>query len=311
MINKDLIQQARQVDLVSFMTSQGYDTKPENSTDNTYRIKGYGGLIIKNNGFICFSETDNKQFKSYGKKKTDSLSGNAIDFVIWFFDVSFDKAIEMLTGQAVSKSAYDAKKEHQTLKSNAPELVLPTQAANYKRLFAYLIKTRCIDARVIQKCLDNNLMYQDNNGNIVFLWYDSDKKIVGANLRGTLTDVPFKQNLEANDMTNGFRIVIGKPKRLLVFEASIDALSMLTIRPNLTDTILVAMNGLNQLPIQKALNDYPHIEKAYLCIDADKAADNFYNGLKLSIPYERVSPKIEIAKDWNEYLQKQKKIRRK
>lgn len=303
-MNRNLIQQARQVDLVTFMQSQGYDPKPESRSKGTYRIEGHGGLILKNNGFICFSETDNGQFKSYGAKKTTNLSGNAIDFVIWFFNVSFQTAIKMLLGQTLSTNAYDTQKKHQTpLKSDAPELVLPAQAANYKRLFAYLTKSRCINTSVVQKCLDDKLIYQDHNGNVVFLWYDKNKKIVGANLRGTLTDIPFKKNLVNNDMTNGFRIVIGKPKKLLVFEASIDALSMLTIRPNLTDTLLIAMNCLSQLPIHKALKDYPDIEKVFMCIDADNAADNFYNNLDLSIDYQRVLP-LAPAKDWNESLQK-------
>ena len=306
-LNNALIRQARQVDLVSFMESQGYAPKKESK--DTYRIEGYGGLILKNNGFICFSETDDGRFKSYGPKKTTNLTGNAIDFVIWFFNVSFQTAVGMLTGQALSNNAYDTKKEHQTpIKSNAPELVLPTQATNYKRLFAYLIKSRAIATSVVQMCIDNKLIYQDDNGNVVFLWYDSNKKIVGANLRGTLTDVPFKKNLEANDMTNGFRIVIGKPRQLLVFEGSIDALSMLTLRPHLTDTLLVAMNCLSQLPILKALDDYPDIQKAFICIDNDDAATNFYNNLDLTIPYERVSPSPH--KDWNDYLKHQKNKRK-
>ena len=306
-MNRNLIQQARQVDLVAFMTTQGYTPKKESK--DTYRLEGYGGLILKNNGFICFSETDNGQFKSYGPKRTTNLSGNAIDFVIWFFNVSFTTAIEMLTGQTVSQNAYDTKKEHQIrLKSDAPELVLPTQANNYKRLFAYLNKTRTIDTSVIQMCLNKKLLYQDCNGNVVFLWYDKNSKIVGANLRGTLTDKPFKKNLEANDMSNGFRIVIGKPRQLLVFEGSIDALSMLTLRPNLTDTLLVAMNCLSQLPIHQALKDYPNIQKAFICIDNDEAANDFYANLDLAVPYQRVSP--NAYKDWNEYLQNFKKIRK-
>ena len=97
-MNRNLIQQARQVDLVTFMQSQGYDPKPESRSKGTYRIEGHGGLILKNNGFICFSETDNGQFKSYGTKKTSNLSGNSIDFVIWFFFFFLQTYIKMLLG---------------------------------------------------------------------------------------------------------------------------------------------------------------------------------------------------------------------
>ena len=303
-MNRNLIQQARQVDLITFMESQGYTPKVESRSRGTYRLEGYGGLILKNNGFICFSENDNGQFKSYGSKKTNNLSGNAIDFVIWFFKVNFKEAVQILTGQAII--AHEQQQEHLIKKSSTPvELVLPTQASNYKRLFAYLTKTRCIDTRVIQMCLDKKLMYQDSNGNVVFLWYDCNSKIVGANLRGTLTDVPFKQNLSGSDFSNGFRIPIGKPKQLLVFEATIDALSMLTMRPNLTDTLIIAMCNLNSSSIIKALNDYPAITKAYLCIDNDEPSTEFYNSLNLSVPFERVSPKHH--KDWNESLIASKK----
>lgn len=288
------------------MQSNGYAPKLESRSRDTYRLEGYGGLILKNNGFICFSESDNGQFKSYGAKKTTNLSGNAIDFVMWFFKVSFVEAVEMLIGQPVTTE--NEKKEHPIIKkSDTPtELVLPTQAQNYKRLFAYLTKTRCIDARVIQMCLDKKLMYQDNNGNVVFLWYDCNSKIVGANLRGTLTDIPFKQNLSGSDFSNGFRIPIGKPKQLLVFEATIDALSMLTMKPNLTDTLILAMCNLNSNSITKALNDYPAITKAYICVDNDKPSTEFYNNLNLSVPFERVSPKNH--KDWNETLIASKRL---
>ena len=93
------------------------------------------------------------------------------------------------------------------------------------------------------------------------------------------------------------------PDGVHVFESPVDLMSWFTLR-GLADA--VALCGLHDAPLEAYLNDYPHIGRIVLCLDADvrgreaseRLADKYgERGFKI---VDKMPP---AGKDWNEYLQ--------
>mgnify|MGYP000022466764 FL=1 len=77
-----------------------------------------------------------------------------------------------------------------------------------RRVYAYLTKSRYIAPEIVQDFVDRKMLYQDVNGNCVFVAYDSEGKPNFASLRGTLSDVRFLGDLKGCDYKKGFALTI-------------------------------------------------------------------------------------------------------
>lgn len=68
------------------------------------------------------------------------------------------------------------------------EIKLPERTeGKYSRVYAYLMKKRCIDLEVINYCVKNELLYEDKRGNCVFVGKNDNGQPKYAMLRGTYT----------------------------------------------------------------------------------------------------------------------------
>ena len=288
LIPSEILQAARKTNLVDFCNRNGIEIHKEDKHEN-YRTVGFGGLILKENYFVHFS--DNQR------------GGNAIDFVRLTMGCGFADAVKMLTDYQPIEIM-----EKKPLEAFKAVLEAPTKAENNKRVIAYLSQKRFIDYEIIIQFIKEGLIFQDSNGNAVFSWKNFEGNVVGYNKRGTIDKGDFKQNLVGSDFDIGFTKIIGIPKQLLAFESVIDLLSVLTIKKMknevLQNVILIATNNLNDRPIKNALKYFKSIEKVFICFDNDEPAREFISNLELEIPFEAVIPK---AKDWNEQLAKLKK----
>lgn len=220
--------------------------------------------------------------------------------------VSRDAVIEKLN----EAEAHSIKSQE---KNQSTELELPVNEHEKKRIFAYLIKERNIDAKLVQELVDKKLLYQgsvkykdkDGNeqyakGNAVFVQKDMEGNIVGAEIHGTNTFKRFKKIAGSGD-ENLFQYAIGTPKKVYAFESTIDLLSfkMLANPEKLKDCLLVSMGGLKPNALKKFEASGM---KIYSCVDNDERGKKFNDvngfqsaGLKLS---------EEGVKDWNELLKK-------
>lgn len=289
MIPSEVLQAARKTNLVDFCNRNGIELHKEDKYEN-YRTVGFGGLILKENYFVHFSN--------------NQVGGNAIDFVRLVKDCSFADAVKMLTDYQPTKFI-----EKKLEKASKGFLETPQRAENNKRVIAYLSQKRFIDYEIIIQFIKEGLIFQDSIGNAVFEWRNYKNEVVGYNKRGTIDKADFKQNLVESDFDIGFTKILGIPKKLIAFESVIDLLSILTIKKMkneaLKNVILIATNNLNERPIKNAIKHFKCIEKAFICFDNDEPAREFINDLELEIPFEYVAPKG--AKDWNEQLAKLKK----
>ena len=103
-------------------------------------------------------------------------SGTAVNFLMTFFDFSFQEAvITLLDGnyKATSNSKPVDFINEPDIYHKKDRVVLPQKNTNNKRLYAYLCNSRCIDYSVVRYFVKKGLIYEDkSNHNIVFLGKD-------------------------------------------------------------------------------------------------------------------------------------------
>jgi len=281
MISKELIKQARQTDLATFLINKGYKLI-RNGT--RYRHSEHTSLVFTKNSYYWNSRAE---------------SGNSIDYLVKHLGYSFNQAV------------YELTKEKNTPKPTNLEcfnIDNITLSNNYNRAFAYLSKTRYIDNNIITQLKNNNHLFIDERNNIVFPIYDENNKIVGAELQGTLTYKNFKGISKNSKYGYGFNIKTShQPKKAFFFESAIDLISFYQLceycfQADIEDSILISMAGLKLNIIKHSLKAFKIDFKPILCVDNDKAGQNFKQALKNENKAFKEEVLPQPFKDWNEYL---------
>jgi hypothetical protein len=183
-------------------------------------------------------------------------------------------------------------------------LALPERYVNrMPQVYNYLSYVRGIPGKIINLIMDSGKLYADNRGNAVFLLLGKEKKVVGAELRGTT-------GLRWQGMASGSRKDLGafyvkspKPEKMVICESAIDAISYFVLHP---DCIAISTSGATPNPAWLSL----FIDKGFeiFCgFDADNTGDrmadsmiNLYPGIK------RIRP---AKQDWNEVLKAKFKVK--
>ena len=62
---------------------------------------------------------------------------------------------------------------------------LPERNVNMRRLFAYLVKSRCIQTAIVTEFIREGLMYEDICHNIIFCAKNEEGNIVNAQKKST------------------------------------------------------------------------------------------------------------------------------
>lgn len=279
--SKEQIRQARQADLAEFLKSKGVNLI-RNGT--RYRHPDHTSLVFTKNSYYWNSRAE---------------SGNSIDYLVKHLGYSFNQAV------------YELTKEKNTPKPTNLEcfnIDNITLSNNYNRAFAYLSKTRYIDNNIITQLKNNNHLFIDERNNIVFPIYDENNKIVGAELQGTLTYKKFKGISKNSKYGYGFNIKTShQPKKAFFFESAIDLISFYQLceycfQADIEDSILISMAGLKLNIIKHSLKAFKIDFKPILCVDNDKAGQNFKQALKNENKAFKEEVLPQPFKDWNEYL---------
>ena len=231
--------------------------------------------------------------------------GFAIDFVRTYYNQSFPDAVTMLLGGEQGQIYRESKPQEQEL---AKPFVLPEAHTDMHRVFAYLIKTRCLDHRVVSEFAKAKMLYEDAKyHNAVFVGYDAQGIPCHAHKRGTYTTGDaFKGNVDSCDPRYSFHW-IGQSDTVYVFEAPIDMLSFLSFyRQNWKQHSYVALCGVAEHALMRLLTDAPHVNKIALCLDNDKAGVQARERIQKHLAereYRNVFSLFSNRKDWNEDLQ--------
>lgn len=238
--------------------------------------------------------------------------GTVIDFVMAFKGVSCGEAIELLCDEIELPKVY---KEQNSVPQKKKELILPAKARNMKNVFAYLVKTRCINQKIVQEMVDRDMLYQDERNNCVFVSRNENGKSVFATVRGTNTDKKWVGDVSGCDYSHSF-FFDNCSRNLIVTESVIDAMSMMDIKEqkgeNHQEYNYLSVSGLGKS--REALGY--HLGKTlydivFLAFDNDDKGREIAKEMKKHI--ESINQDIsvsmlipEAAKDWNEELQKEK-----
>jgi hypothetical protein len=247
--------------------------------------------------------------------------GSPIDFLIAFGGYTAKEAIEKLEKEYTDgrlDEIHATPQKHTDPVPEKKEFVLPEKVGGkYTRVFAYLTKTRCLDADIVKRCMSEGLIYEDSKHNAVFIGKDDAGKPVYATRHTTLTESNFKRDVAGSRQDVGWMVKNGKAEKLYVCEAPIDALSIMTLLKQQGKSIakasfLATCGTCKDAALYARLRANPQIKEVSLANDNDeagqKANEKIYKALQKDFPGIRVklcTP--NTGKDINECLCKKPK----
>lgn len=279
-VSREQIQQARRTNLFNYLCSHHGDDVEVDPHGKTLRLVANHSISVKSDysGYMDFAT---------GEK------GNGIDLLTLHFGLSFQDAVLALCNNnyfSFSLPSVSNKTEKTEMK-NKNKIQLPQPAKDYRRLMAYLTKTRHIPAYIIQPLIDQGLLYQaDQSNNAVFV----NRKKDFAELRGTLTDRPYHGIVAGSRHDGCWAFSLGKgADTAYICESAIDAISLATILGEVAYYISIAGAG-KQLAVDRIKASGL---KIIIATDNDQAGDacRYRNN-----DCDTIRPQ---KKDWNEDLQ--------
>jgi len=275
--SKEEIVAARRTNLVEWLQDQGYDLKKQGKD---WRVIGYNGLFARGNSWKDFY---------------NGTGGNTLDFLIKVEGMTFSEAMKALIGSGLGSVAVGSRMPHPVA------FQVPKKNKDYRRVIAYLAKTRKIPFKVVIKLIKAGLLWQDEKGNCVFPLKNTRGEIVGAFLRGTLSDRRWRGT------SPGSRNELGwcwpGSSSLAVVESPIEAMSLKQIHSSLESHTFVALGGLHINVFTAAVK---HIKPEHIIIalngddEAKKATKTFRGWLRdQGYSFDVLMP---INNDWNDDL---------
>ncbi|MGX8710735.1 MAG: DUF3991 and toprim domain-containing protein [bacterium] len=282
-------ERANSVDLVDFLQRQGEKLIP---SGRDKRLASDHSITVRGNSWYDHSAQEG----SY-----------AIDLVKRLYNLSFPEAVNLLLGgeQGVEYRQHSKRSDPEQRKSFA----LPPEHTDMRRVFAYLIKQRCISREVLYEFAREKLLFEDAEyHNAVFVGFDEKGIARHAHKKSTATGSGFRINVEGSHPAYSFHYISKNPypHNLFVFEAPIDLLSYISLHSqNWKNASYVALNGVSEQPVLKLLELYLQLQRVTFCLDNDeagrKAASRIHKTLNEQ-GFEDVVYDVSAHKDWNEDL---------
>lgn len=284
---------ANNVDLVDFLWRRGEKLLP---SGRDKRLASDHSITIRGNEWYDHSA---------------EKGGYAVDFVRYFYGLSFPEAVTMLLG---GEQGEPYRPVSQKIQETKKTFSLPRPHSDMRRVYAYLVKTRCIDRKVVNYFAKAKLLYEScersKDGakeyhNAVFVGVDETGTARHAHKRGLYTEgIGFKGNVDGSDPRYSFHW-LGKSDDLYVFEAPVDMLSYITLYPkNWQRHSYVALCGVGCQAMLWMLEQCPQISHVSLCLDNDEAGYKASERLKNQLAEKGYASErcISQGKDWNDDL---------
>lgn len=300
-IPPELVAEARQVDLLTYLKNY----EPYELVEvcrNTYTTKSHDSLKISNGLWYWFT-------KGVGGK-------SAIDYLIKVRNYTFINAVQTVLGNIKIQAPIQYRQQE---KNKEKHLKIPIKAVNNDRAINYLL-SRGIDKDIINYCVKNKLLYQEEKtNNVVFIGYNNDNIPSYAFCRATNQE-RFMREATGSNKRYSFKIKADKENNIVhLFESSIDLLSYATLlnleNKNWRAENLLSLGGIysskydvekTKIPVSltEFLEKNPNVNEIHLHLDRDLAgrnASSFFQQV-LSEKYKIFDDTIPFGKDVNEYL---------
>ena len=277
------LQRASGIDIVAMLQGQGEKLKKQG---RVYRWMRYDSTVIDRNRWYRHSR---------------EIGGGPIQFMQHFYGMDFVEAVKyLLDGEEGAEFVQASRNPEPKLPFTPPKL-----SKNMHRTFAYLIKTRKIDADIVQHFVNEKKIFEtEEYHNVAFCGYDEKGEMKQMHLRSTLPGNRFFMDIDGSDKQYYFRH-IGTNSDVYVFEAPIDMLSYITMnRENWQESSYVCLGGVAIDALKNILSTNEQISKVYMCVDRDDAGDKTVKRIgdelnEMGYEWERIFPE---NKDWNEDL---------
>ncbi|WP_160691642.1 DUF3991 and TOPRIM domain-containing protein [Clostridium sp. C2-6-12] len=295
-----LREKAKRVDLKTFIERQGYTFIMESK--NHYRCIQDNTLTVtykyKDPIYFWFSRDQEGDIITWVR---ENITNN-----------DYKEAIKYLADECEDIAYYIPQ-----LKEKSENVHIDIKYSdNTKRVYAYLVKTRGIDSKIVNELIGNGSISEDDKHNVVFHHKDSSGKIKGADLTGTNTYKRFKGTVRNSNENYGFTIKVGtEPQGILIFEAAIDLLSYFQLnKGNLENCLLLSIGGCEKIKmIKNYLDTYTGIDTIIVSSDNDVAGSHCVSNIKsMYSAYQVIDNREELikldVKDFNELLLKKKQI---
>jgi len=199
-------------------------------------------------------------------------------------------------------------KEHiQKQQETKKNIELPERNVNYRRMYAYLNKTREIDVDIINDMVNNKNLYEEKEyNNCVFLGKDKDSTVKYCLKVGTNTFKKFKGEILGSDKRFNVELYsFPENKSVCIYESIIDAMSHATLikRKGLDykNQNRISLGGVSDLKLEQYLADNPNIKKIVVGLD------NYEAVLKIKDKYTKLGYEVtkivpKHGKDFNDEL---------
>ena len=234
----------------------------------------------------------------------ESKGGHAVSFVMRYFGLSFQNAVEELIGGSavVSSQAIEPDKIKES-----KSLILPPRSETTNRLLCYLTKERFIAREVVEYFVNNKTLYEDAKyHNCVFVGLDEDGVPRHCHIRSTSGN--YKRTEAGSQAEYSFHHD-GESEWLFVFEAPIDMLAFMTLhRKDWEKHSYVALCSVSERALTHRLNVNSKLRKVVLCLDNDNAgisACERIKGILENKCYSDVRILRSVNKDWDEDVKAQ------
>lgn len=278
--------QANAADLVEFLRFKG---EPLIRSGQEFRMANNHSVTVR--GSEWFDHATEK-------------GGGPVSFLKEFYGMNYAEAVLTLLNEDAGQLCPQVSTPREKVKK---PFELPPANENNRRVFAYLLKHRCLDREVLTTFVRLGLIYEDQKyHNAVFVGMDPEGKTRHAHKRSTNSQgKSFRMTVEGSDFKYAFNWP-GTSGHLLVFEAPIDMLSFISKfhDSNWAVHSYVALCGTSSQPLLGMLERCPDISAVHFCLDNDEAGQLATRRLA-KLAQEKGLPAnalVPVNKDWNEDL---------
>ena len=290
-VSTEQIERARAVHILDYI--QSYEPF-------TLRQKSPGEYNTKEHD--SFTMSDNGKWHWFSQK----VGGvNALDYLVKVKNMDFVSAVKHLVGDAtlyVSNTLRTSVPMEQKLKT----FTLPAPSPTNEKIIEYL-QSRGLSRELIQRCINEKRVYQDDKDNCVFVGYNPKGSAEFASRRSTYSD--FKRDVAGSNKAYGF-LLPEQTTKVAVFESAIDALSHAEIyRKRGIQFNRLALGGTSDVALKQYLVDNPSTREIYICLNADtpgqEATEKIIKTLISDARYNHVLitvGSVPIGQDYNDTL---------
>lgn len=297
-VSDEQIHAAREVDLLTYLQANE-PQELKQAGPGRYTTVTHGSMVISNG----------KWYWNRG-----GFGGvNALDYLVKVCGMDFMDAVEAVSGV---RSIPLPKDKAAPLPQKQRTLILPPPTKYPSKMLSYL-QQRGISAALIRGCMDANLLYEgryalkdacNSESVCVFVGRDDGGRARFGCMRGIFSSL--KRDCAGSDKRYGFHLPARSPdsRRLVVFEAPIDALSHAVLFPDM-DGYRLSLGGTSDVALMAFLERHPQINNLSLCLDADDAGRNAAGKIQALLADDKRFAHITVTidppekgKDYNEML---------